>query len=127
MVKVVVGKKPPAENAPPAAPATNAPAPPPAPAAPPAVPATAAPEPVITDSKAREELEHEQFMQSPVTRAVLSGWACSNCGTPVDRKWTHCPVCGSEEVKRRSDTSYVGFDETVEKFHRPKDPGPAKS
>jgi hypothetical protein len=124
MVKVTVKPSKPAENAAPTAPASAPPAQPASPAA--QVPEPAA-TPVITDPRAREDLEHEQFLQSPVTRAVLSGYACSNCGTPVDKRWTHCPVCGSEEAKKRANYDYPGLDEVVEKFHKPKDPGPAKS
>jgi hypothetical protein len=98
----------------------------PAPPAPAAAPPAAKP-PETPDPKAREDMEHEQFLQSPVTRALLSKWACKDCGTPVDRNWTHCPVCGSAEMRARKDVEYDGFEETMQKYRAkpnapPKDP-----
>lgn len=83
--------------------------------------AIAASVPVQDDPKAREEMEHEKFLQSPVTRALLSRWQCSRCGIPVDKKWTHCPVCGNEEMKARDMGDYEGLDEALTRWRNVSD------
>jgi rubrerythrin len=93
---------------------------------PPAVASTIASlEAVVNGPRSQEEMEMEEFLQSPIAHALLSKWACFRCHTPVDRNWTRCPVCGGFDVQKRENLDYAGFDEVMERWHNAREFGKA--
>ncbi len=58
------------------------------------------------------------FLNHPVARALLSGYVCNECSTPVSPSWTSCPVCGSTKMQKSG--TYEGLEPLLAKHKKPK-------